>query len=691
MKSLMSVWRVLAQDWASRCSTSATRDIQTVARRVECEGDGFFEITLPDFSKAFDCALDSGSLAPADFPKFGFFRGRPRFLAGFLEQIFDTGGVLLNEPNIDCIRAVRQLTMVFGKVDRQCTRARIDRAMRQFIETEEEIRKVADSNAFERYIPYFNKAATLLWADVFADVEREILDVSPHQLETRLARPWEDLIPKVDVGRPRRRVDPIMELLEAPKGCLSISHWEAWLKRPSHVSVESEIVNPTSGDVLVPSHGPGATADRLVGNGKFGLAEWTLRMESVFPYGDYVLPSWRSYYQLDRVEFLEPGRERAVKLTPVPKTRRTPRIIAIEPTGLQYMQQAVSKRVVKRIEKHSKPNPSNGRLECDLGRFLVGFEEQEPNRLLACEGSLNGSLATLDLSEASDRVLNQHVELLFSRFPRLSEAIQATRSTKADVPGLGEIPLAKFASMGSALCFPVEAMMFATIIVAAISYERRTLPTFSSILELRGKVRVYGDDIIVPVEYVGPVIAALEAFGLKINQRKSFWNGKFRESCGGDYYEGEWVTPVRLRRPLPQSLADVEGVVGLVAFRNLLYWGGMWDTVRQLDSWIVTLSKDNFPIVPATSAVLGRESVLSTKTISSTLPNRKVKLHAKMHHPLVKGMVLRAKPPKSTTSGEGYLLKFLHKRQVLPFEDGHLERQGRPKHVSIKLRWKRVG
>jgi hypothetical protein len=232
--------------------------------------------------------------------------------------------------------------------------------------------------------------------------------------------------------------------------------------------------------------------------------------------------------------------------------------------------------------------------------------------------------------------------------------------------------------MGSALCFPVEAMVFTTIIFAAIAYERRVPLDRKLILSFRNKVRVYGDDIIVPVEYVLRVIQFLEAFGLKVNKDKSFWNGKFRESCGGDYYDGEWVTPIRLRHDLPRSLADVDEVVGLVAFRNLLYWGGYWKTARMLDDWIPTVLKGRWPVVAKTAAGLGRESALSYQT-GWLDPND--------HSPRVSGAIVRAVTPDSKVSGEGALLKFLLKRGILPSQDrDHLERQGRPVESRIKLR-----
>lgn len=416
-----------------------------------------------------------------------------------------------------------------------------------------------------------------------------------------------------------------------------------------------------------PRHGPGATADRLRGNAKFDLSEWTTRMEGIFPFGEYALPSWRYYYRLEAVDFREPGRERPVRVKLVPKTLKTPRIIAYEPTCMQYMQQAVMEKMIDLLE--TDPTISG----------MVGFLDQSVNQTMAKKGSEDGSLATLDLAEASDRVSNQHVRLLCSGFPHLDEAVQATRSRKADVPGKGIIRLAKFASMGSALCFPVEAMVFTTIAFLGIQEAHRRRLTRNDIKSYLGRVRIYGDDIIVPVELLQSVIAHLEAFGLKVNGDKTFGTGKFRESCGRDYYDGVDVTPVRVRQDLPSSRSDVRELIALVSLRNRLYEAGFWKTVALLDPRISTLLRGRYPRVAATSAVLGRLSYLGYDT---------EKLHPSLHAPRVRGHVITAPLPRSRVSGEGALLKWFLKRGDEPFADrDHLERSGRPDAVSTKLRW----
>jgi hypothetical protein len=424
-------------------------------------------------------------------------------------------------------------------------------------------------------------------------------------------------------------------------------------------------------------HGPGATADRLSGNGKFDQQEWPERLESVFPAREHLIANWSHQDQLDRVQLLEPDAERPVKVISVPKTLKTPRIIAIEPTCMQYMQQAMLEPLVEVLEPES-PALKKGR---DLGSYFLGFRHQDPNRDLARRASKKGDLATLDLSEASDRVLNKLVLALLHRNPLFSEAVQATRSSRARVlVGKDEtiIDLVKFASMGSALTFPVEAMVFLVVVLIGIEKSARMPLTYQKVKSLVGSLRIYGDDIIVPVDYVPAVIASLESFGFKVNSNKSFWTGKFRESCGGEYYDGFDVTPVKFRRVFPTSRRCAEELISLVEFRNHVYYRGLWKTARYLDEKIGELLP-YFPIVDDASAALGRHSFLQI------LPEKTS--HGEIHGPVVRAFVPHSRPPSSKVSGDGALLKFFLKRGSTPSEEGHLERSGRPKSSSIKLRW----
>lgn len=420
-----------------------------------------------------------------------------------------------------------------------------------------------------------------------------------------------------------------------------------------------------------PKHGPGATADGLTGNGKFHQTEWTTRLEDVFPYGEYCIPSWRYYYLLDQVNFREPGAERPVRVVHVPKTLKKPRIIAIEPTCMQFTQQGISTELVRDLEDTLwQPELSTA----------IGFRDQHVNRRLAEEGSREGYWATLDLSDASDRVSNQLVRWMFEeRYPWLHQGVQASRSTRAEIPELGLcLPnLRKFASMGSALCFPIEAMVFCTIAVMGVLQAEGSPRTPKAIWNALGKVRVFGDDIIIPVDTADSVIPLLEAFGLRVNRDKTFMNGKFRESCGGDFYDGVDVTPLRLRREIPASREDVLKTITLVEFRNHMYLRGLWSTAKWLDDLIVPLLGGYYPIVEDTSSCLGRSSVLGY------IPERE---DEHLHAPRVRGWVVRPVIPGSPLNDEWALLKCLTS-PVMQEDVRHLERSGRPAYVAINLRW----
>jgi len=606
LKSLTSLMQCVLDDLGTRCGTSTTQDYKTILRRVEHEGLSFLTITLSDFGKDFEKSLDQGRVAPNQFAAFSRAGGLPRFLGGFLELVFDREtGRLLAHPSVDAIRAVRQVTLMFGKIALDCTPERVSRAIDGYVKCEQDVRWydstfVSESNRFKD----FGRVGRLLWADFFS-------------------------------------------------------------------SVDSRVYNES----VMPKHGPGATADKLRGNAKYNQRTWTRRLEEVFPHWEHLIPSESALQRTDGVTILEPGEEMPVRVITVPKTLKTPRIIAVEPTCMQYMQQGVLSVMVEEMARF------------DNTRHFVRFESQEPNQRLAREGSLQGTLATLDLSEASDRVSNQHVRLLLANHRWFRSAVDATRSRKADVPGHGVLRLAKFASMGSALCFPFEALVFTTVIFCGIEQALNRRLSKRDIQSFYGKVRVYGDDIIVPVEYVQSVVSALEAFGFRVNANKSFWTGRFRESCGKDYYAGHDVSVVRVRHLLPTRRLDATEVISAVSLRNQLFHAGLEKAVAYLDDLISSLIK--FPIVEwgvddhgnpcQSSPLLGRHAY------TGCTPERHDKA---LQRPLVKGYVVHSELPINRLDDYGALMKWFLKEGELPFQNkDHLVRSGRPRSVRIKARW----
>jgi len=597
MKSLTSLWNVLADEMASRCGTSTTMDVNTVHRRVEHEGLSFLTITLPTYGKDFQYCLDQGLVVPKAFLSFRKSGScLPSFLRGFMEQVFNSStGILLEDPDIDSIHAIRQLTLIFGKIELPCTPARERKAMSEYIQCDKEIE--SDSNAVPNSdYQDFGRVSRLLFGDIFRGIDRDIYS-----------------------------------------------------------------------NEITPKHGPGATAERLTSNGKFLTRYWTDRLEKVFHVGDFLYPNLRHIDGgYDDVDFLEPDAEMPSRVISVPKTQKAPRIIAIEPSTVQYVQQGILESMMLHIRS-------------SFMNEFIGSDSQEPNQLLAQKGSLDGTLATLDLSEASDRVSLQLVEELLARNPLAKEAILACRSLRASVPGHEVIKLAKFASMGSALCFPIEAMVFITIIFLAIEREQGYRFTHKrDFLRFVGRVRVYGDDIVVPIEYVHTVVDLLEHFGARVGRQKSFWTGRFRESCGKEYYSGQDVSIVKVRNMFPSQRQHVAEIQSVVSLRNQFYEHGCWKVADWLDGRIRKVLT-YFPNVLPTSSALGRVSFLGY------LQERECE---HLHRPLVKAHVVSSVSPRDPLDGTGALLKYFLKRGSDPAFDGrHLERAGRPRTVRIKTRW----
>jgi hypothetical protein len=693
MKTRFELWQQVLVELGTRCSVSIAGDIDIVARRMEHEGDAFFDITLPKFGKDFERALAIGAIVE------GLFVGYAKIKPGLMG--FDP---MLISPDIEAILEdfpadFTQNEFLAGKGSsgvrgqqaeaflREVVRVNAHRAEDEVFEGEYRTAQMpVFLSGFMSKLFHVGSGLLIHKRDSFFPSTDRDDDIRPSVEETaylvRSIRQLTLMFGKVEQEcSPARNQAALDQYVETDNQIKEVM--ERLSQRPNFYNrdilplkkVFQTVFGPalTQLDAIIyeggltPAHGPGATADRLSGNQKFRQSEWTERLEELFPYGDYALPNWRHAYALDDVNWLSPRDERPVKVVLVPKTASTPRVIAIEPTCMQYMQQAVSRELVRLLETDHRT------------KSFLGFSEQWPNQALAQIGSEDGSLATLDLSEASDRVPNWLVEDLLENWPHVSEAFQVTRSLRADVPGKGVIHLNKYASMGSALTFPVEAMVFLTIVLSAIVESDGKPVPWKSLKGLRDQVRVYGDDIIVPRDKAVTVMRSLEFFGFKVNSAKSFWTGGFRESCGKEFYMGEDVSIVRFRQELPRSLRDVQEIMSTVSTRNQLFQAGYTQTVVMLDEVMEKVLKGHYPYVAETSPVLGRLSPSGFYEVQ--------KMSEGLQAPLVKGYVNSAKSPVNPLDGWYALLKcLLMEGGDEPSNTGeHLERSGRPRAASIKL------
>jgi len=235
----------------------------------------------------------------------------------------------------------------------------------------------------------------------------------------------------------------------------------------------------------------------------------------------------------------------------VPKSYKTFRTISKEPSTLQYCQQGVWGEI-DRVVSRSK-----------FLRNRIGFHEQRRNTELARIGSIRRNYATIDLSAASDSVSYALVKYLF-KGTKLLRYIVATRSRETVLPDGRRLKLKKFAPMGSALCFPIQTIIFASI-CQCVTLDHG----------VPGDYSVYGDDIIVPTQCVDQVTCILGDLGFRVNTSKTFSDSKcwFRESCGAEFCDGFDVTPMRISRKYNDPRSDVH-TARLVQLSNAAYAKG---------------------------------------------------------------------------------------------------------------------
>lgn len=313
--------------------------------------------------------------------------------------------------------------------------------------------------------------------------------------------------------------------------------------------------------------GTGATAERYKLNERVTIRKWPERSNTSFPSDWYC---YNNYEVDDTCSLIGEDDEDPVRIVQVPKTLKSPRTIAVEPSYMMLMQQSVAKPLMYFLEEVYQYKS-------------IRFTDQTHNQEMARLGSLDGSFSTIDLSDASDLVGNDLVRYVFTSCPSFLKLLMDARTRRAQLPDGSLIHLNKFASMGSALCFPIEAMIFFTIVMYSMVRQSGKPLSRSLLAEFSALSSVYGDDIIIPTEMSTGVMVDLEAFGLKVNRDKSFNTGLFRESCGGDFYCGQEVTPVYVRQwDFTGNTMDASKLSAYVSLSNQLYLKGYWHVSQEI-------------------------------------------------------------------------------------------------------------
>jgi hypothetical protein len=543
VKSLDRLLELLLQDEGDECGVDVSRDVGTLRARVEHEGLSFATITLAAYGQCLDQALANGSPVPGGWAGFGQLRsGLPKFLQGFLHRVFDKWtGHLLDDPDVNCIRALRQICRFCSKVEIPCSDARDRQALRSFEETDQTLR---------------------------------------------------------ETPCPLPRCDSVEDAGDYGADNFVVGLWQTYQRVAATLVAAMPLQDEDSNVPILCRHGPGATVEKLTPNGKWAIDEWHEELEAAgFTYRLAMLGAEKALWGVENVpivpRYVSRQDERPVKVTLVPKTLKGPRVIAVEPAVRQFAQQGLAAALRDGID------------QCRYTSGRINFRDQEVNQRLALLSSVSGFYSTIDLKDASDRVTCDHVRVLFEAAPEKFRAwLWATRGTRALLPDGREIDLQKYASMGSAMCFPVEALTFFVMVVAIRAHALGGHVSPDTVERLSRGVYVYGDDILCPADETPTVLVGLEAFGLKVNTRKTFWTGRFRESCGTDAFAGVDVTPTYLRRPCPEDRSDAQGIVSWVATANALYQRGKRRVAHALQERVERLLGP-LPAVPEDSPALG--------------------------------------------------------------------------------------
>ncbi len=224
-------------------------------------------------------------------------------------------------------------------------------------------------------------------------------------------------------------------------------------------------------------------------------------------------PDWEDAEANRLLQFGDSEPRSSNRLTFVPKNDKISRTICVEPTLNTYFQLGLASILERRLRE----------------RYGISLHDQpDKNRELARLGSLNGSLSTIDLESASDSISLSMLRFLLPQ--DFLFWLERYRCRECEVKGRGTIPLMMVSSMGNGYTFPLQTIIFASVVAACYSVKRISRAEYPW--------GVFGDDIICAASVTRNVIETLAFLGFKVNSDKTFVEGPFRESCGADFFSG---------------------------------------------------------------------------------------------------------------------------------------------------------
>lgn len=305
-------------------------------------------------------------------------------------------------------------------------------------------------------------------------------------------------------------------------------------------SFVAEVLGPCPLD-LTPVFGPGATVSDLASHTT--VLDKVISRPSITRNAKAFLSLWegtaweKSHISDDgyKMASYDPVTVEGNTFFTVPKNALTKRACAKGPSINVAYQLALGREMRSRLKSVLALDLSTGQTRHDS---------------LAREGSKHGTFATVDSERASDTQSYALVAILLGKSGLWQDLFKSLREEKTKI-GDNYIALEKFSAMGNGFTFELETLVFLSLCYSvAWAHQGRYPDELSQFtpwdLIRGGYISVYGDDIVVPSWMAQDVVAVLSLTGFTVNLKKSYLDGVFRESCGGDYFLGENVNTFKL-------------------------------------------------------------------------------------------------------------------------------------------------
>lgn len=187
------------------------------------------------------------------------------------------------------------------------------------------------------------------------------------------------------------------------------------------------------------------------------------------------------------------------RFTSVPKNNETRRPINIEPFCNIVVQKLIGSNLRSQMKRI----------------FDVDLDTLSDNHRIRIS---DPKIATIDLKNASDSVSTELCRFLLPKY--IFDELMLARSPMILGYDDSYHLVNKVSAMGNGFTFELMSLMLTSIC--------RQLDPHSS---------VFGDDIIIAKEHATRLTELLEDVGFVVNAEKSFIDGPFRESCGGNYHD----------------------------------------------------------------------------------------------------------------------------------------------------------